>query len=338
MYLIMLIVGFSLGHYLRKKVKRKIPYSNIIQLVLIYANVVFMGIRIGIREEIINNIFTIGISSLVFTVFILIFATWATSIGRKVLGFDKYGERYKGKNFLIQKENSVREIVKDYKESKKKNDYTMTIVILICAIVGIAVGYLFVYRGLQNKTICGGDINVFEKNIAKIIDVLIGTLILLIGVELGYDEKTVGNVKKAGFLIFLFPIFNIIGTTLGAIIASIFCRMDMWDAMALGEGYAWFSIAPSILLKYGLVEPAAISFLHNVLREIISIIFIPIVAKRVGYIECICLSGAAAMDDCLPIIEKSTTPTVAIYGFVSGVFLTALVPVFTPFFASMAVR
>ncbi|MCQ2609917.1 MAG: lysine exporter LysO family protein, partial [Lachnospiraceae bacterium] len=169
-------------------------------------------------------------------------------------------------------------------------------------------------------------------------DFLVGSLIFLIGVDLGFDEKTIGNVKKAGLLIFLFPLFNIIGTTIGAIVSSIFCRMDIWDALALGEGYAWFSIAPSLLLKYGLIEPAAISFLHNVLREIFSIIFIPIVAKKVGYIECICLSGAASMDDCLPIIEKSTTPAVAIYGFVSGVVLTAAVPIITPFFASIAMR
>lgn len=57
---------------------------------------------------------------------------------------------------------------------------------------------------------------------------------------------------------------------------------------------------------------------------------IPVVAKKIGYIETTGMPGAAAMDVCLPIVEKSTRSDIAVYSFVSGVTLSILVPVLVP--------
>ena len=42
------------------------------------------------------------------------------------------------------------------------------------------------------------------------------------------------------------------------------------------------------------------------------------------------MPGAAAMDVCLPIVEKATRSDIAVYSFVSGVILSILVPVLVP--------
>ena len=63
----------------------------------------------------------------------------------------------------------------------------------------------------------------------------------------------------------------------------------------------------------------------------IAIILIPIVAKRIGYVEKCALKGAAAMDVCLPVVEKATNANIAVYSFVSGVVLSIAVPVLVPF-------
>ena len=44
-----------------------------------------------------------------------------------------------------------------------------------------------------------------------------------------------------------------------------------------------------------------------------SILLIPFVAKKIGYIETTGMPGAAAMDVCLPIVEKSTRSDIAVY-------------------------
>ena len=67
------------------------------------------------------------------------------------------------------------------------------------------------------------------------------------------------------------------------------------EAMAVGAGFGWYSLAPGIIMDAGLIEASAVSFLHNVLREIISILFLPFVAEKIG-----CLHGRIAGDGCLP--------------------------------------
>ena len=103
----------------------------------------------------------------------------------------------------------------------------------------------------------------------------------------------------------------------------------------IASGFGWYSLAPGIIMDAGYITASAISFLHNVLREMAAILFIPFVAKGVGYIETTGLPGAAAMDVCLPVLEKSTKPEVAIYGFISGVILSFLVPILVPLIISL---
>jgi len=66
------------------------------------------------------------------------------------------------------------------------------------------------------------------------------------------------------------------------------------------------------------------------MRELFSILLIPLVARRIGYIETTGMPGAAAMDVCLPIVEKSTRSDIAVYSFVSGVIMSTLVPIMVP--------
>ena len=58
------------------------------------------------------------------------------------------------------------------------------------------------------------------------------------------------------------------------------------------------------------------------MREIFAIVSIPWVAKKVGYVECASLAGAAAMDSLLPVVVGATHERITIYSFVSGVILS----------------
>ena len=57
--------------------------------------------------------------------------------------------------------------------------------------------------------------------------------------------------------------------------------------------------------------------------------------KKIGYVETVSLPAAAAMDVCLPIVERVTDSDVAVYSFVSGVIISASVPVFIPIFLAL---
>ena len=114
--------------------------------------------------------------------------------------------------------------------------------------------------------------------------------------------------------------------------AGLILPMPVNESVAVSAGLAWYSLGSAILLDAGLVSAGAISFMHNVMRELCAIIFIPIVAKKLGYVEALALPASPAMDVCLPLVERSTSGTVAVYSFISGFVLSMAVPFLVPLF------
>lgn len=168
-------------------------------------------------------------------------------------------------------------------------------------------------------------------------NLLIGGLCVLlffVGLDLGRQGTVVENFKKVGIRILAFPIASILGCLIFAAISSLVLPMTAKQTMAVASGFGWYTLAPVMLAKSS-AELSAISFLHNVMREMIGIMVIPIVAKHIGYIESCSVPGAAAMDVCLPIVEKSTNSETTIYAFVMGVALSTAVPILVGFFISM---
>ncbi len=192
----------------------------------------------------------------------------------------------------------------------------MTKIIIASVAVGMVSGYFFLPEWFIDST---------EYTL------VIGLCILLffVGIDLGSDEDLVKNFKKVGWRILIFPFAIILGTMAGCLVGAMFLPMSVREAMAVGAGFGWYTLAPVILTQYS-AEISAISFLHNVMRELIGIILIPVVAKRVGFIETTSLPGAAAMDVCLPIVERSTNANIAVYSFISGMTLSIAVPILVP--------
>ena len=62
------------------------------------------------------------------------------------------------------------------------------------------------------------------------------------------------------------------------------------------------------------------------MREVFAILTIPLVARHIGFVECVALPGAAAMDTVLPVVIGATHERITIYSFTSGVVLSLAVP------------
>ncbi len=158
-------------------------------------------------------------------------------------------------------------------------------------------------------------------------------LLFFVGLDMGRNETVFMDMKKAGWRILLFPVASIVGTLLGAALVSVFFPYRVNECMAIAAGFGWYSLAPVLLAEYSSVI-SAICFLANVMRELLSFIFIPIVAKRVGYIETTSLAGAAAMDTCLAVTVRATHQRIVIYAIACGMITGTLVPVIIPLLIS----
>ena len=94
----------------------------------------------------------------------------------------------------------------------------------------------------------------------------------------------------------------------------------------------WYSLSGILLTEAGNPTGGTISFLANVMREMLTFVSVPFIAKHIGYYCAIAPAGATAMDTTLAIISRNTNATIAVVAFVSGITLTMLVPILVPVF------
>ena len=209
-------------------------------------------------------------------------------------------------------------------EEEAKSGNMMTILIVIAVIIGMLIGYFAI------RNIFAGRMEEFESVAGIGIKVGLCLLLVFVGLDLGLDGTVISNFKRVGFRILAVPAATIVGTLLGAVVATPFIGMSFKECLAVGGGFGWYTLAPGIIMEAGYLTASAVAFLHNVMRELFAMIFIPLVARKIGYLETAAMPGAAAMDVCLPIVEKATRSEIAVYSFVSGVVLSVLVPVLVP--------
>lgn len=197
--------------------------------------------------------------------------------------------------------------------------------IIITVICGILFGYFVV---------SGHFAEAYMVISEKVLIVGLCVLMLSVGLDIGMQGTVVANFKKVGWRILVIPFAAIAGTLAACAAAALFLPLSFRESMAVGAGFGWYSLAPLILIRYS-SQISALSFIHNILRELFGIILIPAVAKKIGYVEACAVPGAAAMDVCLPIVEKETNADIAVYSFVTGVIMSIAVPVLVPLIAGI---
>ncbi len=317
MYLSFCVIGYVLGVPLRK-VKDKLGWVGTAQSASVIALVFIMGIRIGSNEQIVGNLGSYGIYSAIYTLVVLFMSALAVSIVRRVLKMNRYG--------LVVKTVETETVETETKEKQGGGKIDkMTLLIVGGVIAGILAGYF----------VCGmifTDEAAFEAGLSLAITVGLCVLLIFVGLDLGIEGQVINNFKNAGLRILALPVAIALGTMAGAVVCSVLLPVSLGESLAIGCGFGWYSLGAGILMDAGYMTAGAISFMHNVMREVFSIILVPIVARYVGYVEAIALPGAPGMDVCLPIVERSTSGTVAVYSFISGLALSLSVALLVPLF------
>ena len=325
LYLGITVAGYFIGMFLGK---RNIVLRGIgpFQTVTITLMVFVMGCEIGADREIVASLDTIGLTAFILTIFVLAGSVTAVFLARTALGFDRKGNVVKKAVERMeapeqQASEEAPDVVSTEPVEKEKIDHTMTICIIVSVALGILAGYLILpewFADFSGNLIVAG----------------LCILLLLVGLDIGVEGTIAENFKQAGWRIIVFPFAIIFGTCAGLLVASLFLPISVKDALCTGSGFGWYTLAPAMLAEYS-TRVSAMSFMHNVMREVIGIILIPIVAKKIGYIEAISLPGSSSMDVCLPIVERATKSDIAVYSFISGVVLSAAVPVMVSLFMAL---
>ena len=304
-----MVICYLIASRLRDR-KDKMTWVGTFMNCLIYVMVLLMGMRMGANEDVIRSLPTIGLQTLLVTTLVIVSGMLGVTLVRKILGIGRFGRN-----------NSGGEVKAD-KEQQKRN-LRFTLIIAILTTIGVALGYFLIIKILGIREEFMG---VTDTVTVTLLVILIGS----VGFSLGLDGTIFSNFKKAGIGIVLFPIAVIGANVLAGVIYGLITPITIKDGIAVAAGFGWYTYVPTMISQSGNQVLSAVSFLHNVIRETLGIIGIPLIASKVGYIESTAVPGIAAMDVCMPIVERSADEETMVYGFSIGFAMCLACPLIIP--------
>ncbi|GAB1536201.1 lysine exporter LysO family protein [Geovibrio sp. ADMFC3] len=189
---------------------------------------------------------------------------------------------------------------------------------LIMLIASVFAGAFLSFNGLLP--------DVLVNNNGILVEAMLYLMLFLIGFDLGTSRAGLKATLKPDRYLIIVPAGTIVGTIAGGFLCSFVIDLSAMDSMAVASGFGWYSFSAVILAKVKSAELGAIAFLSNVIRESLTLVSVPFIAKYFGQYAAIAPGGATTMDVTLPVIEKFAGRRAALIGFVQGVLLTTLTP------------
>lgn len=318
-YILMAVIGGFIG----KKIQNIYPWMDTLQNSFLIFLIASLGIKIGTNDDVMRNFGRLGIYAFIFTIVIMLGSIGAVSLLKKIFITGKSAPVTSASPSVSLQEKP------DYRKDPSGEDDKGTG-------VGIKKVSLMIIGSLTFGIIIGFVWNeyILEDLIGNFIKFGLCALLFFVGFEFGVRGNFIESLKLAGPYAVIVPVGVILGTFAGSVVISFFMPISIRESLAIGSGFGWYSLAPSIMMDKGYVMAGTISFMHNIMRELIGILAIPLVAKKVGYAESVSLPGSSCMDVCLPIIEKSASSEAALYSFFTGGVLAILTPVLVAGFLS----
>jgi uncharacterized membrane protein YbjE (DUF340 family) len=326
----MVAAGYIIGVKCRK-IKDRLSWTGRILLAAVSALVFFMGVRMGSNEEVIHNLGTIGVEAFFMTVVIMAGSIAGVIVTRKLLLMDKYGRPKKAEpeiGHAAEQEDVIKNDVKNSVPAQKDPGLSMTMAILLFVALGMLFGYFFIPKLFT-------DMGCFAELSGKVLVVGLCLLLFLVGIDLGLSGSIAGSLKAVGPRILIFPIAVVLGSLAAAFLCSFVLPISGKEALAIGAGFGWYTFAPVAITEQGHIVAGAISFMHNVMRELGGVILLPVVAGKIGYIEAVSMPGVSSMDMFIPIVERVCGERIVIYSFLIGLFQSIAASILVPLFIGL---
>lgn len=152
-------------------------------------------------------------------------------------------------------------------------------------------------------------------------------LMFCVGISVGGQRGVLASLRRHSAQILLVPLGVIVGSLAGGGLCGLLLRMPLREALSIGGGLGWYSLAGVSVSSAAGVTAGSVAFLSNLLREIGAFLLIPLVARRLNACACIAVAGATSEDTTLPMILRYTDGETAVLSVLNGVICSAFVPV-----------
>jgi len=167
---------------------------------------------------------------------------------------------------------------------------------------------------------------------------------LQVGIGIGSDERLKEILRTLSPRLLLLPCATIAGTLIATLVISfLLSRWTTAEVLAVGSGMGYYSLS-SILItslkepSIGVVAAAelgTIALMANIFREIMTLVFAPLMVRWFSPLGPISAGGATSMDVTLPVITRFSGRDWVFVSIVHGIVVDFSVPFLVPFFCSL---
>ena len=152
-------------------------------------------------------------------------------------------------------------------------------------------------------------------------------LMFSVGLSMGQSRCILRCLRENGAAAFAVPAGVIGGTLLGGWVVSVLLGMEPGEGMAVAAAMAWYSLGGAMVTDLAGAQLGAVTFLSGVFRELLSFLFIPLLARTLGGYAAIAPAAATSGDTALPIIARAADEETAVVSVLSGLVCTLAVPI-----------
>lgn len=160
-------------------------------------------------------------------------------------------------------------------------------------------------------------------------------LMALVGLSLGADRRLMEIVRTLRPRILLLPLGTTLGTFAGSALVSLFLAYSLADCLAVGAGFAYYSLSSVFITQYRGEELGTVALLANIFRELFTLIFTPLLVRLLGAPAPIMCGGASTMDTTLPGITRAAGTLWTFPSIVHAMVLDFSVPFWVTLFCSL---
>ena len=196
-----------------------------------------------------------------------------------------------------------------------------SLIIIGFFVVGIATGL----TGIVPQSIVEGNLTFYA----------LCALLFCVGIGVGSDKGIITKFKSLDVRMALLPLGTVAGTFAGAVAAAFLIGdRAVTDSLAVGSGFGYYSLSSIFITKYRGAELGTIALLSNIIREMLTLLLAPLLAKIAGPLAPIAAGGVTSMDTTLTIIMASSGKQYSVVSLFHGFVLEFSIPFIVTFWCT----
>lgn len=259
---------------------------------LIWLLLFLLGIEVGSNEMIVRSLPTLGVEALLLSS--------AATLGCCVLACMLW--RVSKNNTVLENVKKETSTDKEGNPAEKEGLQGSSLIRGLKVMKGslIVVGYFVIglLGGIEKMVpswLLDGDVSF----------VALCGLLLFVGLGIGLNPEMKKEVRSMSPRMALLPVVTIIGSWLGALLIWTVLHRTLSDCMAINSGFAYYSLSSIFITEYRGAELGTIALLANIIREMLTLLGAPLMARWFGPLSPISAGGATTMDTTLPILSQT---------------------------------